>query len=100
MEGGRFTWRFEVLLERVEPRLTVWGGVHHIPERGHCRVGFSDWWSSNFENDRSLDKNVVGAAMNEKIELYFNSVLIESKTFPHLISAGVWTDFWLQLRKG
>lgn len=38
--------------------------------------------------------------MNEKIELYLNSVLIESKTFPHLISAGVWTDFWLQLRKG
>ncbi|ENN72800.1 hypothetical protein YQE_10604, partial [Dendroctonus ponderosae] len=43
---------------------------------------------------------VVGAALNEKVELHLNGALVESKTYPHLISAGVWTDFWLQIRRG
>ncbi|XP_050296162.1 uncharacterized protein LOC126736018 isoform X2 [Anthonomus grandis grandis] len=43
---------------------------------------------------------IIGAEMNEKVVLLLNGELIESKTFPHLISAGKWTDFWLQIRKG
>ncbi|KAL1488031.1 hypothetical protein ABEB36_015404 [Hypothenemus hampei] len=43
---------------------------------------------------------VIGAKMNEKVELILNKQLIESRTLPHLISAGIWTDFWLQMRKG
>ncbi|XP_066257101.1 uncharacterized protein [Euwallacea similis] len=43
---------------------------------------------------------IIGAHFNEKVELYLNKKLVESKMFPHLISSGVWTDFWLQMRKG
>ncbi|XP_060536177.1 uncharacterized protein LOC132708084 [Cylas formicarius] len=43
---------------------------------------------------------VIGAQYNEKVELYFNNELTQIKTFPHLIAAGKWTEFWLQVRRG
>ncbi|CAG9764694.1 unnamed protein product [Ceutorhynchus assimilis] len=42
----------------------------------------------------------IGAEMNEKVELRLDGKLIESKTYPHLVTAGLWNDFWLQIRKG
>ncbi|KAJ8925711.1 hypothetical protein NQ315_009558 [Exocentrus adspersus] len=42
----------------------------------------------------------IGANNNEKIVLYYNDELVETKTFPHIISAGKWTELWLQIRKG
>lgn len=60
------------------------------------------WLSvSNFVNERVyLLIALLGAELNEKVQLFLNSQLVESKTFPHLISAGIWTDFWLQIRRG
>ncbi|XP_076269016.1 LOW QUALITY PROTEIN: uncharacterized protein LOC143201686 [Rhynchophorus ferrugineus] len=51
-------------------------------------------------NGRGEIELIIGADMNEKVELYLNGKLMEKKTFPHLILAGKWTDFWLQVRKG
>lgn len=49
---------------------------------------------------RVSNERFLGASLNEKVELYLNGALVESKVYPHLISAGVWTDFWLQIRRG
>ncbi|KAF5275199.1 hypothetical protein FQR65_LT04231 [Abscondita terminalis] len=43
---------------------------------------------------------VIGAEYNEKIALYYSSDLIKEKTFPHLLPAGRWAFFWLQMRQG
>ncbi|KAJ8985905.1 hypothetical protein NQ317_010662 [Molorchus minor] len=42
----------------------------------------------------------VGAESNEKIILYYNTDIVEQKTFPHIISTGKWAELWLQMRKG
>lgn len=48
---------------------------------------------------------IIGAENNEKVVLSYGKsaeykkVFME-KTFPHLIPAGKWNDFWLQMRKG
>ncbi|KAL3288358.1 hypothetical protein HHI36_002806 [Cryptolaemus montrouzieri] len=41
----------------------------------------------------------IGADGNQKINLFYNGILMKEKTLPHLISSGSWTDFWLQIRQ-
>ncbi|XP_030744959.1 uncharacterized protein LOC115874050 isoform X2 [Sitophilus oryzae] len=79
-------------------------GVH-----GGLRFSLKEWnpdllsgFAFSFFSKSSSDELelIIGAQMNEKVELYLNGNLLERKTFPHLISAGKWTDFWLQIRRG
>ncbi|KAG5896415.1 hypothetical protein JTB14_022498 [Gonioctena quinquepunctata] len=42
----------------------------------------------------------IAAEYNEKVLLFHNNKLIQEKTLPHLIAAGKWIDFWLQIRRG
>ncbi|XP_045460766.1 uncharacterized protein LOC123671120 [Harmonia axyridis] len=41
----------------------------------------------------------IGAEGNQKINLFYNGNLMKSKTMPHLIASGTWTEFWLQIRQ-
>uniref|UniRef100_A0A6P7G073 Uncharacterized protein LOC114336079 isoform X1 n=2 Tax=Diabrotica virgifera virgifera TaxID=50390 RepID=A0A6P7G073_DIAVI len=42
----------------------------------------------------------IAADNNERVKLFKNNELLAQKTLPHLIGAGKWTDFWLQMRRG
>lgn len=51
-------------------------------------------------NSNNELKLTIGANYNELLLLHYNNKLLERKTFPHLVTSGKWTEFWLQIRAG
>ncbi|XP_074036621.1 tyrosine-protein kinase hopscotch isoform X2 [Leptinotarsa decemlineata] len=95
-----------ILLDRKTYILPQW---KETGLRGGLRFAIKEWnpdlldgISILISSKTGLDNILlqIAAEYNEKVLLFYNSKLIQEKTLPHLIAAGKWTDFWLQIRRG